>query len=312
MVRLSGYQLFTITFLYQLGTTIIFGFAAGTGRDAWMVTLLSCIAGLLVIYMYILLMRMNPGLTLVEWFPKQFGKWIGLPVALLYPLIFLFDAGRIIGDLRDLVPTTLLLETPPVVIAISFLLVIVYGLYLGIENVARLGEILVPLILLLFGIEIIMLLNSDIIEFKLLRPTLWEGWAPVLKAVYPEGITQTYAETIALAMLWPLVHPRKKIGRVTVLATLLATLFFLISDVLAITIFGDAFFKRSIYPLYSLTGLVNISGFITNLNPFVVVYFISTIFFKLYLKLFAALTAVQVLLKMQSIRPLMFLQWYAL
>lgn len=94
MVRISSYQLFTITFLYQLGTTIIFGFAAGTGRDAWIVTILSSIAGMIIISMYLALMNMNPGLTLVEWFPKQFGKWIGIPIAWLYPLSFLFDAGR--------------------------------------------------------------------------------------------------------------------------------------------------------------------------------------------------------------------------
>ncbi|AIQ47479.1 spore gernimation protein [Paenibacillus sp. FSL R7-0273] len=304
MVRISSYQLFTITFLYQLGTTIIFGFAAGTGRDAWIVTILSSIAGMIIISMYLALMNMNPGLTLVEWFPKQFGKWIGIPIAWLYPLSFLFDAGRGVGALRDLVPTTLLPKTPPVVIVVAFLLVLIYGLYLGIENVARLGEILTPIILTLFGLEIVLLLNSHIIEFKLLLPVLWDGWAPVLKSVYPEGINQTYGESIALAMIWTLAKPQKKVWRITMTATILASIFFLLSDVLAITVFGDAFFKRSIYPLYSLTGMVNIGGFITNLNPFVVVYFISTTFIKLYIKLYAALLGFKVLLKLSSIRPL--------
>ncbi|WP_342566450.1 endospore germination permease [Paenibacillus sp. FSL R7-0345] len=304
LVRISSYQLFAITFLYQLGTTIIFGFAAGTGRDAWIVTVLSSIAGMIIISMYIALMKMNPGLTLVEWFPRQFGKWIGIPIAWLYPLSFLFDAGRGIGALRDLVPTTLLPKTPPVVIVVAFLLVLIYGLYLGIENVARLGEILTPLILILFGLEIVLLLNSHIIEFKLLLPVLWDGWAPVLNSVYPEGISQTYGESIALAMIWTLANRQKKVWKITIAATILASIFFLVSDLLAITVFGDAFLKRSIYPLYSLTGMVNIGGFITNLNPFVVVYFISTAFIKLYIKILAALLGFKVLLKLKSIRPL--------
>lgn len=169
---------------------------------------------------------------------------------------------------------------------------------------ARLGEILTPIILTLFGLEIVLLLNSHIIEFKLLLPVLWDGWAPVLKSVYPEGINQTYGESIALAMIWTLAKPQKKVWRITMTATILASIFFLLSDVLAITVFGDAFFKRSIYPLYSLTGMVNIGGFITNLNPFVVVYFISTTFIKLYIKLYAALLGFKVLLKLSSIRPL--------
>ncbi|GAA3316751.1 hypothetical protein GCM10020331_013670 [Ectobacillus funiculus] len=113
--------------------------------------------GTVVVMMYIALMRMNPGLTLVEWFPAQLGRWIGIPISLLYPLLFLYDAGRIVGDLRDLVPTTLLANTPPLVFNGVFMLVITYALFLGIESLARMGETLFTLILVLFLIEVILL-----------------------------------------------------------------------------------------------------------------------------------------------------------
>lgn len=125
-----------------------------------------------------------------------------------------------------------------------------------------------------------------------------------MKAVFPEGISQTYGETIALAMLWPLAHRQERIWKVTIYSTSVVTLFFIISDLMAIATFDDVLFKRNIYPLYSLTGLVNISGFITNINAFVVVYFISTAYIKLFIKVFAALTAIQILLRMESYRPL--------
>ncbi|GIP11750.1 GerAB/ArcD/ProY family transporter [Paenibacillus macerans] len=111
--KISAYQLFTITFIFQLGTTIIFGFGGLAGRDAWIGDLTSLGLGLCVIWVYTALMRMNPGLSLVEWFPAQLGRWIGTPIAFLYPLMFLYLTGRIIADIRDMVSTTILPGTPP-------------------------------------------------------------------------------------------------------------------------------------------------------------------------------------------------------
>ncbi len=42
MQKISAYQLFTITFIFQLGTTIIFGFGGTAGREAWIAELISC------------------------------------------------------------------------------------------------------------------------------------------------------------------------------------------------------------------------------------------------------------------------------
>jgi spore germination protein KB len=91
MKRISLSQLFTLTVFFQIGTTIIFGFGASAGRDAWIVTIISFILGSIAIGIYLILMKLHPGLTLVEWFPAQFGKWIGTPIAWLYPLLFLYE-----------------------------------------------------------------------------------------------------------------------------------------------------------------------------------------------------------------------------
>lgn len=304
MERFTNYQLFTMTFLYQLGTTIIFGFGAAAGRDAWIATLCSSFLGTAVIMMYIALMRMNPGLTLIEWFPAQLGRWVGIPISLLYPLLFLYDAGRIVGDVRDLVPTTLLPNTPPLVFNGLFMLVITYALFLGIENIARMGETLFTLILVLFLIEVILLFSSKVMHLEYLLPILEHGWSSIWKVVYPEGITQTYGETIAFAMIWTQTKNPERIMKVTILASLFSGMIISFSLILAITIFDEDLFKRSIYPLYSLLGIVNVGAFINNLSPFGVIYFTTTAFFKIYIKVFAALKAIQQLLRLQSYRVL--------
>ncbi|WP_157382163.1 GerAB/ArcD/ProY family transporter [Schinkia azotoformans] len=50
MEQISLYQLFVLTVFFQIGTTIIYGFGAAAGRDAWIVTILSFLLDFLAQY----------------------------------------------------------------------------------------------------------------------------------------------------------------------------------------------------------------------------------------------------------------------
>ncbi|MGM0904885.1 MAG: GerAB/ArcD/ProY family transporter [Bacillota bacterium] len=304
MEKISNYQLFVITFLYQLGTTIIFGFGSSAGRDAWIALLVSSLLGTFITSLYVLLLKLNHGLTLVQWYPAQFGRWLGTPISWLYPLIFLFDAGRIVGDLKGLIPLTLLPTTPPLLYLSFFLLIMMYTLFLGLENLSRAGEILVPAILFLFLIEIIMLIISRTVHFSYLLPIVGNGWGPIWGAVYPQGLMQTYGESIIFAMIWTQAKNPNKVMKVTICASLLSGFILALSVAFAITAFGEDLYRRSIYPLYSLLGVINVAQFINNLDPFGVIYFLSTAFFKMYIKIYAALKAIQQLTNLRDYRVL--------
>ncbi|MED4957927.1 endospore germination permease [Paenibacillus sp. FSL R5-0527] len=301
--KISAYQLFTITFIFQLGTTIIFGFGGLAGRDAWIGDLTSLGLGLCVIWVYTALMRMNPGLSLVEWFPAQLGRWIGTPIAFLYPLMFLYLTGRIIADIRDMVSTTILPGTPPIVFAGLFAIIIAYCVYGGIEIIARLGELIFPIVVVMFIIETVLLFGSNVLHFDYVQPILERGWEPVWKVVYPNGITQPFGETIALAMFWPDVKNREKITKITFLATLLAGFMITGFDFLAILVYGDLF-SRFLYPLYTLLSMISIGKFIENLQMFGVMYFFMTALIKNVVNLLVALRGIQQLTKMKDYRVL--------
>ncbi|MCR2806780.1 GerAB/ArcD/ProY family transporter [Paenibacillus soyae] len=303
MTRISIYQLFAMTFIFQLGTTIIFGFGGSAGRDAWISELISCCLGVCMILVYLLLMRMNPGLTLVEWFPKQFGRWIGTPLALLYPLMGLYVVGRIVADIRDMVSTAVLPNTPLLVISGVFVLIIAYCVYGGLEIVSRLGELFLPIVLILFGIEVILLCSSGVLQLNNLLPVLEDGWGPVWEVVYPSGITQSFGETLILAMFWPETEYPDKVMKVTILTTLLSGLMITSFNLLAILIFGDMF-SSFLYPLYTLLSLISIGDFIENLQMIGVLYFLMMALLKSVVHMLAALKGIQKLTGMKSHRKL--------
>lgn len=301
--KISKYLLFTMTFIFQLGTTIIFGFGGEAGRDAWLSDLLSLTLGLVVVAMYTALRHLNPGLTLVQWFPAQLGRWLGTPIAFLYPLMFLYLTGRIIADTRDMVSTAILPGTPLLVITAVFTLIIAYCCYGGIEIVARMGELVFPIVVLMFLTETILLIGSGVLHYHHILPVLDEGWAPIWDVVYPNGITQGFGETIALAMFWPDVKDQGKITKITLLATLLSGFMIASFDVLAILVYNDLF-SRFVYPLYTLLGVISVGNFVENLQMFGVLYFFATALMKSALNLLAALQGIQQLTKMKGYRRL--------
>lgn len=299
--KISSYQLFAMTFIFQLGTTIIFGFGGAAGRDAWLGDLITLALGLSVVGVYTALRHLNPGLTLVEWFPAQLGRWLGTPLAFLYPLMYLYLTGRIIADMRDMVSTAILPGTPLIVIAVVFAFIIAYCCYGGIEVVARMGELIFPIVVLMFLTETVLLMGSGVLHTHHIQPMLDKGWGPIWEVVYPNGITQRFGETIALAMVWPGVKNQEKITKVTLLATLLSGLMITCFDVLAILVY-DELFSRFLYPLYTLLGVISVGDFVENLQLFGVLYFFATALFKSVINLLTALQGFQQLTKMKDYR----------
>ncbi|MEF2968688.1 endospore germination permease [Paenibacillus sp. M1] len=303
MTKISNYQLFVVTFIFQLGTTIIFGFGGLAGRDAWLGALSSCCLGVIVILIYTALSRMNPGLTLVQWFPAQFGRWIGTPLAFIYPLMFIYLVGRITADVRDMVSTTLLENTPHFIITAVFAFIIAYCVYGGIEIVSRLGEMFLPIVLFIFIIEVILLFGSGVLNIHNLLPIFEDGWEPVFKVAFPSGVTESFGETLALAMFWPNTKHPEKVTKITILATILSGLMITCFDVLAILVFGDMF-SGLLYPLYTLLSVISIGKFIENLQLLGVLYFYMMALLKSIVLMLSALTGIQQLTKMKSYRVL--------
>lgn len=300
MERISIKQLFMLTMMYQIGSTVIFGFASNAGRDAWLSTLISTGIGIFIVFIYTLLMKLQPGLTLVEWYPAQLGRWLGIPIAWLYPVQILYNSGRTIGDVKDLIITTILPGTPEWIVLGLFMIAIAYGLFSGIEVLARLAEVILPVILILFFIEIVLIFGSHITLIERLQPVVGEGWGRVWKAVWPLGIMQSFGEMIAFAMIWPLTKQPERIKKTTLFATMLSGMIISAFDAIAVMVFGEGTFSTGSYPLFRLAKVISIADFLENLDALGILYFISTAFFKAALQMYTAIRGIQLLMYIKN------------
>lgn len=289
----SPYQLFSLIVLFQFGTTVIFGFASGAGRDAWMVASLSAVLGAVLVTVYAFITKLNGNISLVGWLRLRLGKWIGTPIAWLYPLLFIYDAARGIGDLEFLVPLTLLPKTPPWFFTAGFVIVIVYVMHAGIEILCRLAAVLLPILIVFILLETLLLGASGSLHASYLRPMLGEGFGRVTDNIWPLGLTQTYGESIEMATFWFLLNKQGKLNRVTIGATLFAGLFIVLFDALAIMALGEHVFKELIFPAFTILKLASLADFLENLDALGALYFMCTAFVKISVHLLAAVLCIR-------------------
>lgn len=293
MIMISPYQLFSLMVLFQFGTTVIFGFASGAGRDAWIAASMSFLVGALLIAGYAAITKLNGSVSLVGWFRRRLGTWLGTMLAWVYPVAFIYDAGRGISDLKFLLPLTLLPETPPWFFTAAFMMVVVYVMYAGIEVLCRVAGVLLPVLIVFILLETVLLAASGSLRADYLQPILGEGVGRVAANVWPIGITQTYGQSIEMAAFWVMLNKRGHLGKISVGATLFAGLFIALFDLLAIAALGEHVFKEMIFPAFTILKLSSIADFLENLDALGALYFMCTVFIKMSVHLFAAFLCIR-------------------
>ena len=283
MVKLSKYQLFALMFIFEVGSTTLFALGIDAKQDAWIVILVALLIGLVFIWIYTELQNAFPGKNYVEIIISILGEKIGIPLALLYAVYWLWPAARNLREFGELINTTLLTETPLIVILFIFILLSLYALLKGLEVFARTSEIIMPLIIFsIIGLFILIFLSVDI-NFKNLKPVLSEGIKPVLKAAYPNVSLFPFGEIFIFSMYWCYADEKKIIRKTTMLAAILAGVFLSISLIMDITVLGVKYTSISTIPLLQTIKLVNVGKIITHIDTLGILLIFLGGFYKMSL-----------------------------
>jgi spore germination protein KB len=86
--KISSYQLFTLIYIFVLGTTILFPVGGEAKQAAWISILFGMVSGLPLLFIYYYLNKQYPNLVLTEYCIKILGKYIGTIVSIFYILFF--------------------------------------------------------------------------------------------------------------------------------------------------------------------------------------------------------------------------------
>jgi spore germination protein KB len=304
-IKISVRQFTVLVMLYTIGTTILVipsSLAADANQDAWIAAILGWLLSLFIAGLYIVLGRQFPNMTLMAYNEKVFGKWLGKLVSLIFIFFSFTGASNVLFYVGNFMTTQVMPETPIESFVVLFAGIVVMGLRLGLEVLARAAEILFPWFLVLFVISTLFLIPE--IEIQKIQPILENGIKPITKAALTFAGTASLPLIVFLMVFPAFVSQSKDAGKAFFIGTLLGGIFVIVITFLSISILGADFSERNMYPSYALAKKINVGNFIQRVEILMAGMWFMTIFFKASFYSYGFLTGLAQIFDLKDYRPL--------
>lgn len=305
--RISGRQFTILVMLYLIGSAILIIpsiLASEAKQDAWIAALLTVGVALFIMPLYVALGSRFPNMTFAEYTEEILGKWLGKTVTLLFLIAFpFFTASLTLRNIGDFVTTQIMPETPIQAIHIIFLGIIIMGVRLGLEPLARAAELFFPGVILLF--LLLIAFTAPQMKLENIQPVLEEGIKPVLRAAVP-FISFPFVEPVIFLMLFPYVNRTKQTGKALFTGILLGGIFLFVVTALTILVIGVDQATRQNFPSYVLTKEIRVGQFLERIEAIMAVIWFITIFFRMCIFLYVVALGIAQALNLKDYRFLTF------
>lgn len=245
-------------------------------QDMWLSPIWGSLSGFLVVFIVYQLNKLYPRETLIQYSQHILGRIPGKVVGFVYLFFFLYSGGGTLRQYGNFVVGVFLNKTPIVLVMGSLALASVFAVRAGLEVLARLSDMFVPILFLLWLLIVLMLLPE--LEVKNMFPILEDGIMPsLIGSVGPFGWNTQF---FIISSLLPFLTDRKqgmKWGIFSVLAVMV-TLFMI--NMSTLLLFGGIT-SSFVYPGMSAARYISYADFFENLEAVVMAIWIGGTFIKL-------------------------------
>jgi spore germination protein KB len=278
-ISAKQYLLLIITYVLSTADISLPAFVAQEAKeDSWISVIIGTIFALIVVNILVTLALKFPSKTIVEYACDIVGKPIGKIIGISFVFYFLQVSWSVIRELDEIFGAAFNSDAPVVIYGIVTIIVAAFAVYKGLEVIARVNEILLPIaiIILLFLATI----NINNINLNYLLPVFYNGYIPSLKGGL---LIQTWLiETVILLLLTPYVKEKEKIRKYSNIAIIVLGLSFMIG-IFTITIFGPELTSKLIYPALEFVRNSSIGPYIQNLDILIMIFWLPGMFVKIAL-----------------------------
>lgn len=305
-VKISPRQFTVFVILFTIGGSILNApslLISETKQDAWIAAILGVGGGILLVLLYNTLGSRFPGMTLPQYCEEILGKWLGKVISLLFFIFFVLNTFGLLRSIGDFVSTTFMPDTPIQIIHILFFGIVIMGIRLGLEPIARASEIFFPFVL--FLLFILMISISPQLKLENFQPILEGGLKPVMRGtilflVFPS------LQLVMFLMLYPYINRTKKAKTAFLYGTLMGGIILIIIISLNISVLGVDKSSRKIYPSYALAKMINVEGFFQRIEAMMAIIWFITTYFKVTISFYASILTLAQTLKLKNYRSLTF------
>lgn len=245
-------------------------------QDMWISPILASVTGFLVVYTVYQLNKAYPQETIIQYSERILGPIPGKVLGFLFLLFLLVTNGLIIRQYGEFIVGSFLRKTPLTLIMGSMVLTCAIVVRGGLEALARVAQMIVPVVVLLWSL-IFTLLIPDM-EVKNMFPIMGKGMMPsLLGSITPMA---WFSHFVLLSFFLPFLTDREKgmkWGMISVICVMM-TLF--VINIGTLFLFGGLTSMLA-YPVMSAVRYVSIADFLEHLESLVMAIWVASAFLKI-------------------------------
>lgn len=245
-----------------------------------------------------------PDNTIIEYSQLLLGKILGKVFGTIIVLYFILITGVVLRSFSDALKGLLLKNTPLEILVISMLLTSVYLTLNGINGIAKLSELFLPIViislLLVIGLSVS---NINPINF---RSLLSPSFSSTIKGIF--SLVTAFQGYEIIFLVIPFIYDQKKVIPYTIMGVGIPTVLYTLLVGISIGVFGLRTAQQLNYPTTTLAEEINFAGaFIERFDIFFAILWILAVFTTVANFLYmSSLTTVR-LMGLRNYQPIIFL-----
>lgn len=301
---ISVRQLTVMVILYIVGSAVLyipFILASASKQDAWIAAIVGNLLSLGLMWGYVKFSKVYPEKDFIQYCELAFGKWGGKAVGIIFLSFPFFLCSILLWNIGDFIITQILPETPIEVIFILFMLIVIYGVRLGIEPLCRAGEIFIPWVL--GQVILVVFLLVPVIEIKNATPIFEGGFRSIFAGAYAI-VGFPFLELVVFLMVFHHLDKKDNLKKALFIGTSIGGFILTIITLYCILILGPELTSRNAYPTYAIGKKINIGNFLQRIEVIVAVIWFLSIYFKLAINFYAVCIGLSKIFSLRDYRLL--------
>ncbi|WP_134701153.1 endospore germination permease [Ammoniphilus sp. YIM 78166] len=270
-------------------------------RDLWMSPAWASLVGFLTVYIAIQLNRMYPKETIIEYSSRIVGTLPGKALGLIVLLFYLHVNGIIIREYGEFIIGIFLMQTPLGFVMGSMTLACAFAVRGGIEVLGRLGQMFVPIVLLL-TLFMFFLIIPDM-ELENMFPIMEKGLMPSFKGSVP--LQAWFSEFLLISFLLPFLTDREKGLKWGMISVFLVMVMMVVTNLATLFVLGGTT-GTFLYPVMNIIRYVSVGDFLEHLESLVMAMWVIGAFMKISVFYYALALGAAQWLNLSDYRPLVF------
>lgn len=269
-------------------------------QASWVTPIIASILTILLICTWANLFNKTKKSSLYEIYQKTFGTVICNIITVIYLIWTISLTSLYLRMYGERVLGAILFNANlPTILAIMCILVY-FVINQRIDGLGRCVEILLSVLLFVFGIAFIFVFSS--IKIENIYPVTYYDTLPILKGSFPVLALMCYITIIAI--LGDKISDKQNIKKIGIKGTLFFSTLLIILILVTVGLFGYKMTEQFIFPYFSTLKSIKIMESIERVESLVISTWISSDFAIITLFSIASLTLIQKLFKMKTYKKI--------